>query len=117
MALGVIADFIVALSLAILIECFVAIVFGFRQSRDILAVAAINLITNPILNYSILIIKSLNLFRVDFFVQLIFESVVILVEWRMLVFSVGESNKKLLILSLVMNLSSFASGLLLFNLI
>jgi len=107
----------IALLLTILIEWVVVIMFGFRERSIFFAVAAINLITNPILNYSILIIQSLNLFRVDFFVLLIFELVIVLVEWRMLVFSVCESAKKLLVLSLVMNLCSFASGLLLFYLI
>jgi hypothetical protein len=115
--LGVFVDFMIALSLAIFVESLVAIMFGFRKRNVFLAVAAINLITNPILNYSILIIQSLNLFRVDFFILLIFELVVVLVEWRMLIFSVLGSAKKLLMLSLVMNLCSFASGLLLFSLV
>ena len=115
--LGVLVGFMTALSLSILIECVIALGFGFRERSFFLAVATTNLITNPILNYSILIIQSLNLFRVDFFVLLIFELVVVLVEWRMLVFSVSGSAKKLLILSLVMNLCSFASGLLLFSLV
>jgi hypothetical protein len=115
--LGVFVDFMIALSLAIFIESLVAVPFGFRERSVFLAVAAINLITNPILNFSILIIHSLNLFRVDFFVLLIFESVVVLVEWRMLVFSVYGSAKKLLMLSVVMNLCSFASGLFLFSLV
>jgi hypothetical protein len=115
--LGVFVDFMIALSLTILLELVVVIVFGFRERRAFFAVAAINFITNPLLNYSILIIRSLNLFRVDFFVLLIFELIVVLVEWRLLVFSVCGSAKKLLMLSLVMNLFSFASGLLLFHLV
>ena len=115
MVLGVYVDFTIALLLAILVECAIAAVFGFRERRVFLAVVAINLITNPILNFSILIIRSLNLFRVDFFVLLIFELLVVVVEWRMLVFSVSESSKKLLMLSLVMNLCSFASGVFLFS--
>lgn len=112
--LGVFVDFMIALSLTILIEWVVVIAFGFRDRSVFFAVAAINLITNPILNFSILIIQSLNLFRIDFFVLLIFELVVVFVEWRLLVFSVWGSSKRLLLLSLVMNLCSFASGLLLF---
>jgi hypothetical protein len=115
--LGVFVDFMIALSLTILLEWVVVIVFGFRERRVFFAVAAINFITNPILNYSILIIRSLNLFVVDFFVLLIFELIVVLVEWRLLVFSVCGRAKKLLMLSLVMNLFSFASGLLLFYLV
>jgi len=115
--LGVFVGFMTALSLSILIECVIVFAFGFRKRRFFLAVATINLITNPILNYSILIIQSLNLLRVDFFVLLFFELVVVLVEWRLLVFSIYVSAKKLLILSLVMNLCSFASGLLIFSLV
>jgi len=115
--LGVFFDFTFALILAILIELAVVIVFGFREKSIFFAVAAINLITNPILNYSILIIQNFNLLQVDFTVLLIFELVVALVEWRMLVYSVRADTKKLLILSIAMNLTSFASGLLIFSLV
>lgn len=115
--LGVFVGFMTALSLSILIECVIALGFGFRERTFFLAVATINLITNPILNYSILIIQSLALFRVDFLVLLLFELVVVLVEWRLLVFTVFGGAKKLLLLSLVMNLCSFASGLLIFSLV
>ena len=114
---SVFVDFAIALILAILIELLVVIAFGFRVKNAFLAVAAINLITNPLLNHSILIIHNFNLFRVDFTVLLIFELIVALVEWRLLVFSVSGDSKKLLILSLVMNLTSFASGLLFFSLV
>lgn len=117
MELGVFFDFTFALILAILIELAVVIVFGFREKSIFFAVAAINLITNPILNYSILIIQNFNLLQVDFTVLLIFELVVALVEWRMLVYSVRADTKKLLILSIAMNLTSFASGLLIFSLV
>jgi len=106
-----------ALFLSILIECAIAFAFGFRQRSLFLAIATINLITNPILNYLILIIQSLALFRVDFFVLLIFEFGVVFIEWRLLSFSAFGNTKKLLLLSLAMNLCSFASGLLIFDLV
>jgi len=106
-----------ALFLSILIECVIAFAFGFRERTLFLAVATINLITNPILNYLILIIQSLALFRVDFFVLLIFEFGVVFVEWRLLAFSAFGNAKKVLLLSLAMNLCSFASGLLIFALV
>jgi len=106
-----------ALFLSILIECVIAFAFGFRERNLFLAVATINLITNPILNYSILVIQSLNLFRVDFFVLLIFEFGVVVVEWKLLAFSAFGKAKKLLLLSLAMNSCSFVSGLLIFALV
>ena len=110
--LNVFFGLLTALFLSILIECVIAFVFGFRQRSLFLAVVAINLITNPILNYLILIIQSLALFRVDFFILLIFELVVVFVEWRLLAFSAFGNANKLLLLSLAMNLCSLASGLL-----
>lgn len=116
MALGFLFDFVIALSLSILVECAVAFLFGYREINVFFAVAMVNLITNPLLNYSILVVQSLNLFQVNIYVLLILELVVVLAEWRMLLYSVGGSAKKLLILSFVMNLCSFLSGLVLFTL-
>jgi len=116
MVLGVLFDFMIALSLTILIECAVVFLFGFREKNVFLAVAIINLITNPLLNYFILVVRSLNLFQVNIFVLLILELVVVLAEWRMLLYSVSGSSKELLILSFSMNMCSFLSGLVLFTL-
>ena len=111
------ADFAIALSLTIVIECSVAFAFGLRTRNAMLAVAAINLITNPILNCFIDLVKDLNLFQTNIFTLLPLELLVMLAEWRMLVYSVDGSTKKLLIVSVVMNACSFFAGLIIFSLI
>jgi len=115
MAFVAFVDFAIALSLTIIIECSVVFAFGFRTRNDLLAVTGINLITNPLLNCFISIAKGLNLFQVNIFSLLLLELIVVLAEWRMLVYSVDGSTRKLLIISFVMNMCSFSAGLILFN--
>jgi hypothetical protein len=107
--------FLTALILTIIIESFVAFLFGHRGRDTYFAIFAINLITNPVLNYVILIIQSVGLFNINFFYLLLLELIVILVEWRMLVYVLSVSSKKLLSLSMIMNLGSFLFGLLVNN--
>jgi len=109
-------DFAIALSLTIVIECSVAFAFGLRTINALLAVAAINLITNPILNFFITVAKSLNLFQINVFSLLPLELLVIFVEWRMLIYSVNGTTKKMFIVSFVMNMCSFISGLIILSL-
>lgn len=109
-----ISPYLVALLLTILIEVFVALMFGFRSKNEILSVILVNLITEPVLNYFLLINSYFSLVTVNIQFLLLLETIVILVEWRLLVYALQRNSKRLLVLSLVMNLASFALGLSLF---
>jgi hypothetical protein len=113
--LNVFLGFLLALFLTIFIESIIVFLFGFRVRTFFLGVLAINFVTNPALNYSILVIQSLTLLRIGFWVLLFFEIIVVFVEWRLLAFTSSASGKKLLLLSTVMNLCSFALGLVIFS--
>ena len=117
MLVGVFFDFLIALLLTIVVEWCVVFLFGYRNKNVFLVVAMINLVTNPLLNYIILVIQYLNLFQINMPVFFIIELLVILAEWRLLIYAINENDKKLLILSVVMNLASFISGLVLFSLL
>lgn len=109
-----ISPYLVALLLTILIEVFVALMFGFRSKNEILSVILVNLITEPVLNYFLLINSYFSLVAVNIQLLLLLETIVILVEWRLLVYALQRNSNRLLVLSLVMNLASFALGLSLF---
>jgi hypothetical protein len=107
-------SYVVALLLTILIEVSVALVFGYRSKREIFSVLLVNLITEPVLNYLLLINSYFSLVSASILFILLLESVVILVEWRLLAYALDGDSKRLFVLSLVMNLASLVVGLLLF---
>jgi hypothetical protein len=109
-----ISPYLVALLLTILIEVLVALIFGFRSKKEILSVILVNLITEPLLNYFLLINSLFSLVAVNIQFLLLLETIVILTEWRLLVYTLQRNSKRLLVLSLIMNLTSFAIGLSLF---
>jgi hypothetical protein len=109
----IIETFIAALSLAIAVEYVVFYAFGFRSIDNFLMIAAINLVTNPLMNYFILAMQSLNLFTLNLLSVLFLELIVVVVEWRMLIYLTLGNAKRLLAISLVMNFCSFGCGLVL----
>ena len=102
-------DLITPIYITIVIELLVAIALGYRKKNELLAVVAINLITNPISN-------ALEVFiHISFIGLLVLEVFIVLWEWRMLVWTLGIDSKKLLTLSIATNLSSFVVGSVLFS--
>jgi hypothetical protein len=110
-----ISSYLVALLLTILIEVFVALIFGYKCKKEILSVILLNLITQPVLNYFLLINSYFSLVSVSIQFILLLEIIVILVEWQLLVWTLQRKPKSLFVLSLVMNLASLTIGLSLFT--
>ena len=110
-----ITSYLVALLLTILIEVFVALVFGYKRKKEILSVILLNLITQPVLNYFLLINSYFSLVSVSIQFILLLEIIVILVEWQLLVWTLQRKLKSLFVLSIVMNLASLTIGLSLFT--
>lgn len=109
-------NFLFALLATIYIEVIVGLLFGLRKKHEIISIILVNLITNPLMNFCILITEPTS--NDPNFLQIVFfETVVILVEWLLLLFALKESPKKLFILSIVMNLLSFGAGYLITNLV
>jgi hypothetical protein len=99
------------LGITIIVELFIAILLGYRCKYQLLVIVAINLITNPPLNLL------LDTYNIDAVWLIALEILIVIVEWRALVWTLGNSNKRMLFLSTIMNLSSFAGGYLVFALI
>lgn len=110
-----ISSYLVALLLTILIEVFVALIFGYKRKKEILSVILLNLITQPVLNYFLLIDSYFSLVSVTIQFTLLLEIIVILVEWQLLVWTLQRKLKSLFVLSTVMNLASLTIGLSLFT--
>ncbi len=106
-------DYLLALSLTLLIEGAIAYLFGLRTGRELLAVALINVITHLLLNYLLGLLGFLGL---DAPLLLIvgLELLIVIAEWRLLVYVFGPAQGRFLTLSFLANSTSFLVGLLLF---
>lgn len=103
-----------ALLLTILVEWIVAYGYGLRKKDELAAVALVNLITNPMLNYIIWVVSFFHLSEVNAAFILAMEILVVIVEWRLLLFSLGGNSKRFFKLSLLMNLCSYLTGFFIF---
>lgn len=105
--------YLLALLLTLIIEAGAAYLLGFRTGRFLAALAAINVITNPALNYLLLVLAYLG--REASFALIVFlEILVVIVEWQLLVYVFRSPRGRFLSISILANGMSFLIGLLLF---
>lgn len=113
--MSLISSYLLALFLTIIIELAVAFFLGFRKKLEIITIVFVNLLTNPILNYLLLVNDHFSFFKSSLLIILFLEVIIVLIEWKLLVFALQENSKKLLALSLVMNFCSYIAGVLIFR--
>jgi len=113
--MSLVNSFLFAPFLTIVIELVVALFFGLRKKVEIITIVFVNLLTNTILNYLLLANDQFSFFRMSLSVILFLELLVVLIEWRLLVYTLQEKSKKMLALSLVMNFCSYIAGVLIFG--
>ncbi len=105
-------SFFVPLIVTIVIEGMVALVAGYSSKRKQLAILLINLMTNSLLNFIVLFFYfSSVLEELSGWELLGLEGVIVIVEWRLLLYVFRERSRKLFWLSLGMNASSLFVGL------
>jgi hypothetical protein len=107
------ARYLLALLLTVVIEGGIAWLFGLRTARLQLAVAMINCMTNPALNFLLLALAWKGM-SVPFPMIVFLEVVVVVVEWQLLVYATGHPRGRLFSLSLAANTASFFAGWLIF---
>ena len=108
-------NYILALALTIIIEMGVAFILGYRDRKSLAVVALVNVITNPILNYLLLVIAVYRFMEINTALILCLEAVVALAEWMLMIYALDRDPGQLLVLSLVMNTTSYLAGLLIFK--
>jgi len=113
--MSLISNYLIALFLTIVIELVIAFLFGYRKKLEILTIVFVNLLTNPILNYFLFVNDHFSFFKVNLIIILFLELVVVLAEWKLLVFALREKSNKLLILSFAMNFCSYIIGFFIFK--
>jgi hypothetical protein len=101
-----------ALALTLTVELAVAAALGLRTRPELLAVACVSLITNPLLNVVLTLVWSWG--PVAYFSTLaVLEALVVVAEWRMLLWALRGDSRRLLLVATVMNGASLLLGFLL----
>ena len=107
-----------ALILTILIEETVVFLLGYRNKNTFLVVVLVNVITNPIANYIVMINNIFNIIEPNILLVIILEVLIVYIEWKILKYALPNQEKQsYLILSITMNLASFLTGIILFGLV
>ena len=101
-----------ALVLTIAIEVSLAWLIGLRSKTELLTVVLINVVTNPLLNYLNVVNDHFHLVSQAVVLMLCLEVVVVLAEWKLLVYVLRQSARKMFVLSVMMNAASCLAGLL-----
>jgi hypothetical protein len=105
-----------ALVLTMAVEVIIAWFWGIRGKAGLAAILLINLITNPALNFLILLNSYLGVVKSTLIFILCLEVLVVFIEWKLLAYALRLNNKKSLALSICMNTASYLAGLLIFSL-
>jgi len=105
-------SFVLPLAATILIEGSAAYAIGFRERQFVLVMILVNLITNPFMNFIVVLLAYLQMSSYLYWIILPLELVLIPVEYSLLSYAIPQRKKELLRLSAVMNLTSFAVGLI-----
>ncbi len=108
-----IITYLASLITTIISEIGVAMLLGYRSESVLRAIILVNLITHPLLGYTLWINAYENLINTSVLVAVL-EVLVVFVEWGLLYFVLRERPRRLLFLSLAANASSFGIGLVLF---
>lgn len=107
----IINSFLLPLVLTVAVEGLTAAAFGFRGRYFFLVLALVNVITNPLLNWMLSVIRLLEL-PGSGYMLLLLEAGAAAVEWRLLVYAFPGETKRYLVLSAVMNIASYLTGML-----
>lgn len=100
------------LLITILIECMVVFLLGYRERLIYVVVVLANMITNPLLNYLLILVSSLGYAGIYNYIILPLELIVIFSEWRVFCYILKAEQTKLFILSVSVNTVSYLLGLL-----
>lgn len=105
-------NLIISLILTIFIELFISIFIGIRKRYDIIAIIAVNTLTNPIV---VFIANMLNNFEIEWLywtIVIIMEFIVFFIEGKIYDEILNLKNKSGYKLSFINNIISFSIGLI-----
>jgi hypothetical protein len=100
------------LILTIIIEYAASYLMGYRDKQFFTILLLANLITNPTLNYILIVIDFFKLSNLRFYVEILLEAAVILVEYKIFLYVLNYNKGKLFLLSVIINISSYLTGII-----
>ncbi len=103
-----------ALLLTIAIEVATVWLLGLRSKPQLLTVVLINVITNPALNFIVLLNSFLGWIDQNTVLIIFLEVAVVVIEWKLLVYALRLKSGTMFLLSLVINTASSLAGLFIF---
>lgn len=104
----ILENFIKVLFLTEIIEACTAYLLGYRGKRFYIVLILINILTNPLLNFILIV---LYYFHIEsFIITPILEVFVVIGEWKLFEYALGKSKRSYLLLSIIINLSSYLIG-------
>jgi hypothetical protein len=106
----------VALGLTLAVEVPVGAALGLRSRNALVAVVMVNVVTNPALNFLYLAAAGLGWLRPlsSWVIGAMFaaaEGLVVIIEWRLLLWALGGRSPRMLAISAAMNVTSAGLGL------
>lgn len=107
--------FLKALLITEIVEIVVAYLMGYRGKYFFTILVLTNMLTNPVLNYTLTVLIYLDILNFHSFVIIIFEIIVVWVEFRIFIYTIQRDKKDLFLLSLAINSASYLVGLLFFT--
>ena len=111
---ALLADLVGALLLTLAVELPVAALLGLRSRRALMAVTAVNMLTNPLLNLALLLLSIGGLRAgtpASWLAVGLLEGLALMTEWLVLASVLDESRRRLFGIVLAMNAASFTVGL------
>ena len=113
----IIISFLTALSLTVLVEETIIFLLGYGNKNTFLVVALVNVITNPIANYILMINNVFSIVKPNISLVITIEVLIVYIEWKILEYALPNQEKQsYLILSIMMNLASFLTGIVILGL-
>ena len=103
---NLIVQLILPLIITEIVEVGVAALFGLRHKLEIAAILLINIITNPLMNFILLLNFSFHIVSQNLLLLTSLEIIVVFVEWLLLKWVLQSNSKKLFLLSIVRKLLS-----------
>lgn len=103
--------YITLLLLTVVIELGVVMLFRHRTMKIFMVIVGVNLLTHPLLTLLIMVAYQWGVYHVA--IVFVLEVLVVLVEWRLIVFAMREERRQYLILAVAMNVLSYGVGLVL----
>lgn len=94
----------------------VAALLGLRTRTALLAVTLINVVTNPALSYALLVARHAfgwdgHALALPLLALLVGEVLVVVAEWRLLLWALGGNRQRMFTVALAMNVASACIGL------